>query len=240
MSGTEPTPAARRSSTQADSVVELLLAEHAQCYEMYRFSEELGERRFNFFLTVVTAALAAVVVADRPIVEADHRVWAVAYVVLGALLLLGAVTLARIAHRNENSSAQLRAIATIRSYFRQLDSVALSYLDFDRRRLTTSGLRPESGRVTPWSRVASLGTAGLAETMQLINAATIGGVAALGTFDAGGSEALIVVLGLSFAITGWIGQFGLLRRYHARNDARREADFTEPTPLPLDRDQARS
>ena len=51
------------------AAVQLLLAEHEQSYEMYRHSEELGERRVNFFLTLVTAVVAALLLADEPLVQ---------------------------------------------------------------------------------------------------------------------------------------------------------------------------
>jgi hypothetical protein len=210
-----------------DAVVQLLLAEHQQAYEMYRHSEELGERRVNFFLTLVTAVFAALLLADEPLVSGDD-VSLVAHALLVGVFLFGLMTLARIVRRNENSSAQLRAIATIRLYFRQRDEVACSYLDFDRARPTTAGLRPES-RARKFALKRIVGTAGLADTMQLLNAAVFGLLAALALVDASAGPVPATIGGAVAGVLMWAAQFREINRFYRRNDARRE--LSEPLRL---------
>jgi hypothetical protein len=206
-----------------------MLAEYEQAYEMYRYSEELGERRVNLFLTLVTAVLAALLLADEPLVK-DDVVSPVAYALLIGLLLMGLMTLARVARRNENSSAYLLMIGSIRDYFHQLDPVGCSYLDFDPTRATTAGVVPTPRyRDFEFRRIA--GTAGLADTMLLLNASVCGLVVALLLLDVSRAPVAAVCAGLLAGASAWWLQFRQLNAFYRRNEARRNAAIKPPIRL---------
>ncbi len=57
---------------QSMAVVDLLLAEHREAYAMYRHSEELGERRVNFFITLTTAVVAALAIRAQGVTDGGN------------------------------------------------------------------------------------------------------------------------------------------------------------------------
>ena len=181
------------------------------------------------FLTLVTAVLAALLLADEPLVR-DDVVSPVAYALLVGLLLMGLMTLARVARRNENSTAYLLAIRTIRDYFHQRDPVACSYLDFDPSRATTAGVGPVP-RYRDFKIRRIAGTAGLADTMLLLNASVCGLVVALLLLDLGGGPFVATCVGVFAGASAWWLQFSRLNGFYRRNEERRSREITQPTQL---------
>jgi hypothetical protein len=198
-----------------DASTQFMLAEHAQSYEMYRHSEELGERRVNFLLTLVGGVGAALVLRDEPLVE-NGDVDASALYLLIVLLAFGAVTLLRIARRDTRSDRQLLALAKIRGYFTDNDPNIEPNLIF------AVGRGP-GGRQRPWKHVLLPGTGGLADTVRLINGVVGAGFAGLLAVDWGASDGTAAVIGGVTFLALWVAQFAALNLIHGRWAARERA-----------------
>lgn len=186
--------------------VDLLMAEHQQAIDMYRHSEELGERRVNFFLTLMTAVLAALAIGDDPLVE-DGHVDGVFWALLIGLLLFGLVTLARIAHRNLRSTQQLRALNRIRTYFVEREPELAERLEF----FDPDG--PWRGK--PWHHVFH-SKGGLADTVSLVNSFVVAGIAALAVATRTSDWYMIAPAGVAAGVVGWLVQYAYVRAVYEK------------------------
>lgn len=102
---------------------EFLLAEYRYFTDSLWRNEEGGEKRVQFFITLVTAVFAGLVALIKPQsgevrAEATYPLAAGA---LAALLVIGYVTLKRMRHRNRVTDDYKRTIDLIRSRFREWD-----------------------------------------------------------------------------------------------------------------------
>jgi hypothetical protein len=185
--------------------VNFLLAEYQSHRDEFRRSEEVGETRVNFFITVTTAVLAALAIRDQGI-WAGGTVDPIFFPGLGALLLFGVVTLMRLIRRNLVSHEQLRAMGRIRSYFAR-DEQILQYLYYEPR-------DDSPCREKEWDQIFSLGTGGLVETVALVNGLIVAAFCALFALSYPKWNIwLVALLGL---ITAWIGIFIYVRNRYDR------------------------
>lgn len=177
--------------------VSFLLAEYQSHKDEFQRSEQIGETRVHFFITVTTAVLGALAIRDEGIWLGD-KVDPIFFYALGALLLFGVVTLMRLIRRNLVSHEHLRAIGRIRSYFAK-DAEISQHLYYEPR-----DDRPY--RKKDWGQVFSLGTGGLVETVSLVNSLIVAALCALLLVSR--SRWIIVGLfGLVGFIAAWIVQF---------------------------------
>lgn len=174
--------------------VDFLLAEHQYLGDCFWRNEEIGERRVNFFITLVTAAIAALV-ALATSKEGNLRkddVYFLTVFALLALLSFGIVTLLRMIHRNTVTDGYKRAMEMIRSRFRDWDDMRLEdYYPF------------KSGKAR------KLGTGGLVDMVALVNSVIVTAFCALFAFSY--PEWTIWLVALLGLITAWIGIFNYLR-----------------------------
>jgi hypothetical protein len=132
------------SKEKAERADRFLIEDYAKWAEsMYR-SEEIGEKRINFFISLVTAVLAGLV-ALFTAKESAIRAEVLPLVTRGALaglLTLGAVTFLRVLHRHKVTDRCKRQIAEIRRHFLAGSGVSLSIGEsfLGRRRLRQGGL----------------------------------------------------------------------------------------------------
>jgi len=207
----------REASGPKGHSVNFLLAEYQSHGDEFRRSEQVGETRVNFFVTVTTAVLAALAIREEGI-WAGGAVDPIFFYGLGALLLFGVVTLMRLIRRNLESHKQLRAMNRIRRYFTDRDEEIRRHLYYEPR-----DDRPY--RKKEWSQIFSLGTGGLVETVSLVNGLI---VAALCALLAVSSSGWIVggVLGLVGFIAAWIVQFVYVKhRYDEERPTPDEIEF---------------
>ncbi|MBW2056672.1 MAG: hypothetical protein JRJ26_04155 [Deltaproteobacteria bacterium] len=198
--------------------VEFLLAEYQRLMESFWHTEELGERRVNFFVTLTAAVIAALAATrDQGISLSQGRVDPIFFYGLGALLLFGLVTLVRIIRRNLESHRYLRATGRIRRYFTETDQGIGSHLYFEPR-----DDRPV--RKKEWREIAFLGTGGLVETIALVNcliAAALWGLATIRSQWGG-----IWIWALVGFILAWVVQFLYVKwRYERGRPADEEIKF---------------
>ena len=170
--------------------VNFLLAEYRYLGDCFWRNEEIGERRVNFFITLVTAAIAALV-ALATSKEGNLRkddVYFLTVFALLALLSFGSVTLLRMIHRNIVTDGYKEAMEMIRSHFRGWDKKRLeNYYPF------------KSGKDR------KLGTGGLVDMVALVNSVIVTALCALFAFFYPKWNIWLVAL-LGF-ITAWIGIF---------------------------------
>jgi hypothetical protein len=175
---------------------DFLIAEYEHFADSFWRTEELGEKRVNFFISLLTAAVAGLVVlATSESGFSDSQVQWVAFSVGVALLLLGLSTLLRMLRRNEVTDQYKRAMGLVRKTFMN--------------RYPLEGYEPFPP--TPLPR--RLFSGGLAQTTALLNSmvgAATAAIAFLFTVPAGWLGVLAVcTFGLSLG-----AQFLLIHRRH--------------------------
>jgi hypothetical protein len=151
---------------QENSGENLLLTEYQYLTNSFWQSEQLGERRVNFFITFTTAVMAGLAAlkgrgSSAPFAKVDG----ILLCSLIALFLFGIVTLFRIIRRNLESHKYLRATGRIRAYFTMRNPAILEYLYFGPYD-NQPQRKKEWGK---WYEIFSLGTGGLVETVALVN-----------------------------------------------------------------------
>jgi hypothetical protein len=211
----------RESGAAIDSAA-FMLAEYQRHIEGFYRSEELGERRLSFFLAIVTAVLGAMaLLIDVDRVRAG-RIDPLIFVALGAILVLGLLTLARIVRRNLASSAELRAAGRLRRFFVDRDPAITRYLYY-------GAYDDRPVRARDWRQLLSIGTGGYVETIALINAALAATIALLAVIAAGWSMLSRSVLALIAAALAWTLQFWYVKqRYDRERPGASQIAF--PTP----------
>lgn len=159
---------------------EFLLAEYRNLADSFWRNEDAGERRVNFFITLVTAVIGALVaLATRSSDLGSDTVFAVTVFALLALLAFGIVTLLRMIRRNRVTDEYKRAMARIRALFQAEDDRLREYEPF-----------PRTAR--------KIGSGGLAEVVAVFNALI---VAALG---------IVLGAVLSLLAAGALGALGFV------------------------------
>ena len=207
----------KRANEQRDHSVDFLLAEYESNRDAFWHNEELGERRVDFFITLTTAVMAALAIREKGILASGGNVESIVFCALGAVLLLGFVTLVRIIRRNLVSHEYLRAVARIRRYFTDRDQQILRHLYYK-----PYDDRPQ--RKKDWNELFSLGTGGLVETVALVNSIIVAAVCALFAFPC--SEWIIGLFGLVGFIAAWIAQFIYVKyRYKKERPKADEIEF---------------
>lgn len=108
---------------------QLLLAEYKFFTDSFWKNEELGERRVNFFITVTTAVLAAVValVTSEHAGFSDDHVCQIATVALFGALAFGFVTYLRMLRRNQVTDEYKDIINHLRQELRKRSSTLAEY-----------------------------------------------------------------------------------------------------------------
>ena len=160
---------------------DFLLAEYKNLADSFWRNEETGERRLNFFITLVTAVIAALVALATKQNDAltPASVKLIAVYALLALLAFGLVTLLRLLKRNRTTDEYKRAMAQIRDQFRDADERLADYQPFEKKQRT-------------------LFVGGLVEIVAVINSLIVAALVALVSFPSS-----TVVSGLS-ALAGFV------------------------------------
>ena len=160
---------------------DFLLAEYKNLAESFWHNEEIGEKRLNFFMTLVTAVIAALVALatkqNDALTPADVKLISV-YALL-ALLAFGLVTLMRLVKRNRTTDEYKQGMAKIRDQFRESDARLANYSPFEKKQ-------------------RALFAGGLVEMVAVINSLIVAALVALVSFP--GS---VVVSGLG-ALAGFV------------------------------------
>jgi len=171
---TQPPEVQRRNTD------DFLLAEYKNLADSFWRNEETGERRVNFFITLVTAVIAALVALatkqNDALPPADVRLIAV-YALL-ALLAFGLTTLLRLMKRNWATDEYKRAMAQIRDQFKSADERLANYQPFGKKRRTLFA----GGLVEIVAVINSLIVAALVALISFPGPALISGLSALGGF----------------------------------------------------------
>ena len=173
---------------------DFLLEEYKYLAESLWRNEETGERRVNFFISLVTAVIGALVAfatTQESALEPDI-VKAVTLYALLALFLLGFVTLQRLVKRNLVTDEYKRAMDTIRQEFKKGDPELAAYIPFKK-------IKPRKP-----------GQGGLVEMVSLINSLILAALAAIVAYPA---SMLVVGLG---ALAGLLASLVAQRLYVQR------------------------
>jgi hypothetical protein len=122
--------------------VDVLLAEYAHLEQSFRWNEEMGERRVNLVLTLMTVTAAATgLVIDSADVPIAARLRGAGVVAI-ALLVLGLVTNARLVRRNVATDEYKKSLDDVRNRLIRLSSPHLQgYAPWPKRRETKIKLK---------------------------------------------------------------------------------------------------
>lgn len=206
--------------------IEFMLKEYDHHLKEFERSEEIGEHRVNFFITLVTAVSGALGVFLFKCDKFDVREKTANLILISAflaLLIFGFLTLVRIVHRNLISHKELRAMGRIRRYFVEKDPEINKYLQYSPR-------DDKPIRMKKWREIASIGTGGLVETTMLVNA-FLTAVLAVQIYNYFvRSIDFIIIAGISGFLLAWTLQFVFVKlRYDRgrpkRSEIRYPSDF---------------
>ena len=188
-----------------------LIEEYKHVLESFWRSEELGERRVNFFITLTTAVVAAFAAlsakGDAGLGEKADLIFIYG---LLSMLVFGGMTLARIIRRNLESHKYIRAAGRIRRYFADRDEQVRFHLYFEPR-------DDKPIRKKEWKDIISVGTGGLLETVALVNSLIFAALIA---------KWMTWPVGLIGFVVAWIAQFIYVKlRYEAGKPKKEEVRF---------------
>ncbi len=204
-----------------DSTVagDFLIAEFNELLSSFRHTEELGEKRVEFFITLTTAVLGAVVLLDR-------ITGAVAIAALAMLLIFGLLVRKRIIRRNIKSHEYLRGTDRIRCYFASMHPEWEEYMFTAIRQDEPTRTSQIGGPIS----CLSFGTGGLLQVVSLVNSLLGGALAALVVLNAAFQAspapnctwaiAWPFLSALIVAICLWVGQMELSRRQYVKAEKR--------------------
>jgi putative (di)nucleoside polyphosphate hydrolase len=211
------------------SIESLLLRELQEAYQMFRHSEDLGDRRVNYLITLVSAILGALAIRKEGLGSAGHAVDPIFYYFTTVLIILALVTLRRVLERNVRSSEQLLAVAQVHRFFTDLAQGAVNLSaarPLDRPAAATSleeylyFRRPQDGprvdRRMEWWQILTLGKGGLAETVAFVISVLSGFLLGLITFDTNQSEVGAIAAGVLVAMLTWASLFAFMKRHYDR------------------------
>jgi hypothetical protein len=162
---------------------DFLLAEYRYLADSFWRNEEGGEKRVNFFITLVTAVIAALVaLATRQGSLTDGQLSGVAAAACLGLLAVGILTFKRLIHRNMVTDEYKRAMDLIRGIFPLEDYDPFPKSTSRRRSFGRGGLTDLVAAANSIIAAAVLGAvAGLSDSVPLIIVAMAAGfVGALG------------------------------------------------------------
>jgi ADP-ribose pyrophosphatase YjhB (NUDIX family) len=183
---------------------ELLLADHKYLCDSFWNNEETGEKRVQFFITLVTAVLAAIATMLTMFGDENTNTFFTAIILfsLFALFSFGVVTLLRILKRNEVSDGYKKDIDDIRQRFKDFyDDIGI-----------LSGYEPFKGtseKIFPFRRIG-----GLSYSVAVINGLILSASSFVVTYDVlpgpAWGQLLLIVL-ITFA-AGIYCQFYYIRK----------------------------
>jgi hypothetical protein len=174
---------------------EFLIAEYQHFADSFWRTEELGEKRLNFFISLLTAAVAGLILlatSESSFSTSDVQ-W-IAFFTGIALLLLGLSTLLRMLRRNDVADQYKDAMDLVRSNF------------CDRYRLID---------YKPFKKLPrTLFTGGLAQTAALMNSMIAAAITAIGFLFVVSETLLVVLGGLAFLASLSVQFLYIGRRHH--------------------------
>jgi hypothetical protein len=184
------------TSDPESGIDDFLIADYQHFADSFWRTEELGEKRLNFFISLLTAGVAGLVVlATAESGFTGPQVQWVSFSTGLALLLLGLSTFLRMLRRNEVTDQYKEAMKLVRESFRSRYALE-AYAPFPnvQRRLFTGGL---------------------AQTAALLNSMIAGSLAAIGLVLTTSPTWLALSAGLVFVLS-LAGQFAYIDRRHKR------------------------
>jgi 8-oxo-dGTP pyrophosphatase MutT (NUDIX family) len=192
------------------SAKEFLLADYKYLCDSFWKNEETGETRVRFFITLVTAVLAAVGALLANAIQKNEfdLVIPICLFSLFALFLLGLVTLLRLLKRNKVTDGYKKDMDEIRQRFKEY---------FDEYGIL-SGYDPFGGVEARDIQVRKIG--GLAHTVSVINSLVIAAVA--GIASSGSSPVISSII----VIVTFVACCALHFYYISRADERHKGDLS--------------
>ena len=179
---------------------DLLLAEHEHFADSFWRNEEAGEKRVTFFITLVTAVLAAIVaLATKQGSLTEGQIGGIAFAACLSLLAVGILTFRRLIHRNGVTDEYKVAMAQIRSRFIACDPRGLAGYDpFPKR---TGGAR-------------SFGRGGLTDLVAVVDSIIVAAAIAALVASSGSVVAIVAVPTFGFVLALIAHAAYLEHRYH--------------------------
>jgi len=127
--------------------INFLLEEYRYFSDWFKRSEETGEKRLNFFITLVTAIIAVIMALITSTTEFPEILSTYTPIIISlllSLLVLGILTFGRIIKRNKDSDGYKKDIDHIRSFFKDKYKKELQdyrfYHEIKGRKILTGGV----------------------------------------------------------------------------------------------------
>jgi hypothetical protein len=153
-----------KAKSPTDDSDQFLLAEHRHFTESLWKNEEVGEKRLNVFITLVTAVITALVAlhAKENVLLGESRFLVTSYAML-ALLAFGFVTLQRMRRRSWAAEEYRTALKLLREKMTELGKLPAGYQPF------ASAVRSRRGSGGLGEMVALINTIILAALMAFVH-----------------------------------------------------------------------
>lgn len=151
-----------RAMDRATGSEVFLLEEYKHLTESFLRNEELGERRFNFYMALVAAVLVSFTTIYKGS-ETDISTLMLASSTI--LLVFGVLTLVRLVRRDVVTDEYKQGINRIRRYFAQTNMEIMTYL-------YRNPYTPDEVHKREWGKFFSAGRGGLTRTMEWLNIVT--------------------------------------------------------------------
>lgn len=202
---------AERAGADDAAFRDYLLAEHEHIGESFLRNEEDGERRVTFLITLAGGIAAALgFLLDKNEVPRPEDRHPALLVSLGLLAVLGYFTLVRIAHRNVSADLFKAGLNRIRRYFvRSRGDLRLYFLPLD----------PYDDAPREAPDFLSAGKGGWLQTVVLVEAILLGGLAAVSLGAPTWNEN--IVIGGLVAAVAWIVLLAVGHEHYKREMRRR-------------------
>lgn len=180
-------------NTNIEHIVEFLLREHDYFGESFWKNEESGEKRLNFFITLVTAVITifGVLISIEKKTLSSETFFVIASFALISLLLFGILMLFRMIQRNIVTDQFKAAMDLVRSKFHDLDESLLR----DYEPFGSTPIKPRR-----------LFRGSLVEMVMLLNSVLISGLIILTFSYYVVNKATIVIGGFVGFVLGWLLQ----------------------------------
>lgn len=156
---------------KTDHSIEFLLKEYDRIHTLWMDEGHQAEQRVNFFLTIASAAIGALIIFPQLVNLSSTTLTLAAIGVLGILLLLGINVLNRLNLRTVQQRAFRKSLSEIHNYFASQDKEIGEYIERQKRIYFVPSHKNSFSRF-----IQNNFTGGLNDLMIVCNALIIGGL----------------------------------------------------------------
>ena len=155
---------------KTEKALALIIADISHFEEKFRFNEDIGEKRMNYFVSLITASIAGLVALHNAIPDGLTEITRI--VALSFLLAIGLLTYLRMVRRNQVTDEYLHTLDELRRLYSGRVALENYKPPFKNNEKDAEDVDKKDAKKEQWYRGLSRG--GLAPTAAAINAFIVG------------------------------------------------------------------